>query len=164
MYGFDTINELAKRNKIEINRTKFEANYGQGNIKNEKVILLKPQMYMNLSGIPVRKFRDFFKIESHKIIIVHDDIDIEEGKIKLRKTGGAGTHNGMKSIVQELGNREFYRIKIGVGKPEDNQDLAEFILSTIKNRTLIDEGIIDSAKALEEIIINGIDIAMNKYN
>ena len=82
----------------------------------------------------------------------------------MRKTGGAGTHNGMKSIVQELGNREFYRIKIGVGKPEDNQDLAEFILSTIKNRTLIDEGIIDSAKALEEIIINGIDMAMNKYN
>lgn len=116
MYGFDTINELAKRNKIEINRTKFEANYGQGNIKNEKVILLKPQMYMNLSGIPVRKFRDFFKIENNKIIIVHDDIDVEEGKIKLRKTGGAGTHNGMKSIVQELGNREFYRIKLGVRK------------------------------------------------
>ena len=116
MYGFDTINELAKRNKIEINRTKFEANYGQGNIKNEKVILLKPQMYMNLSGIPVKKFKDFFKIEDDKIIIIHDDIDVEEGKIKIRKTGGSGTHNGMKSIVNELGNKEFYRIKLGVRK------------------------------------------------
>ena len=82
----------------------------------EKVILLKPQMFMNLSGIPVKKFKDFFKIESDKIIIIHDDIDVEEGKIKIRKTGGAGTHNGMKSIVHELGNREFQRIKCGVRK------------------------------------------------
>lgn len=116
MCGFDTINELSKMVKIDINRTKFEALYGQGTIKEEKVILLKPQMFMNLSGIPVRKFRDFFKIEDKNIIIIHDDINIDEGKIKVRKTGGAGTHNGMKSIVQELGNREFSRIKIGVRK------------------------------------------------
>lgn len=82
----------------------------------EKVILVKPQTYMNLSGISVKKFKDFFKIEGNKIIIIHDDIDIEEGKIKIRKTGGAGTHNGMKSVVQELGNKDFYRIKIGVRK------------------------------------------------
>lgn len=114
--GFDTINEISKITKNNVNRTKFEAIYGQGMIGNEKVILLKPQMFMNLSGIPVRKFKDFFKIEDNKIIIIHDDIDVEEGKIKVRKTGGAGTHNGMKSVVQELGNREFYRIKIGVRK------------------------------------------------
>lgn len=116
MYGFDTINELAKRNNIEVNKSKFEAQYGQGSINGEKVILLKPQMYMNLSGIPVKKFRNFFKIEGNRIIIIHDDIDVEEGKIKIRKTGGAGTHNGMKSIVQELGNKDFYRIKLGVRK------------------------------------------------
>ncbi len=80
------------------------------------MILLKPQMYMNLSGIPVKKFKDFFKIESDEIIIIHDDIDTKLGEIKIRKTGGAGTHNGMKSIVQELGNKDFYRIKIGVRK------------------------------------------------
>lgn len=114
--GFDTINELAKKSEIEVNRTKFEALYGQGTINGEKVMLLKPQMYMNLSGIPVKKFKDFFKIEDGRIIIIHDDIDVEEGAIKIRKTGGAGTHNGMKSIVSELGNREFYRIKIGVRK------------------------------------------------
>lgn len=76
--------------------------YGQASFGKEKIILLKPQMYMNLSGIPVRKFRDFFKIEENKLIIIHDDIDVEEGRIKIRKTGGAGTHNGMKSIVNEL--------------------------------------------------------------
>ncbi len=78
------------------------------------MILLKPQMYMNLSGIPVKKFKDFFKIEENKIIVIHDDIDVEEGRIKIRKTGGSGTHNGMKSIVNELGNKEFCRIKLGV--------------------------------------------------
>lgn len=110
--GFDTINEIAKKNKIDMNRTKFEAIYGQGTIGEEKVILIKPQMYMNLSGIPVKKFKDFFKIDDDKIIIIHDDIDVELGKIKVRKTGGAGTHNGMKSIVENLGNRDFYRIKV----------------------------------------------------
>ena len=116
MFGFDTINEIAKANEIDVNRTKFEALYGQGTIEGEKVILLKPQKYMNLSGIPAKKFKDFFKIKDNKVIVIHDDIDTEEGTIKVRKTGGAGTHNGMKSIVQELGNKEFYRIKIGVRK------------------------------------------------
>ena len=114
--GFDTLNKLAKRNGIEINRNKYNSLYGQGIIKNEKVILVKPQTYMNLSGIAVKQFKDFYKIEGNKIVIVHDDIDIKEGTIKIRKTGGAGTHNGMKSVVQELGNKEFYRIRIGVRK------------------------------------------------
>ena len=116
MFGFDVINEIAKNCKIDMTRTKFEAIYGQGTIGENKVILLKPQMYMNVSGVPARKFRDFFKIEKDKIIVIHDDIDVSEGKIKVRKTGGAGTHNGMKSIVQELGNRDFCRVKIGVRK------------------------------------------------
>lgn len=114
MFGFDTINEIAKKNEIEVKKVKFDALYGQGNIGKEKVILLKPQMYMNLSGIPVKKFKDFFKIEENKILIIHDDIDVEEGTIKIRKTGGSGTHNGMKSVAHELSNKEFFRIKIGV--------------------------------------------------
>ena len=114
--GFDTVNELAKINGIEINKTKYNSLYGQGVIKGNKVIILKPQTYMNLSGIAVRNFRDFYKILADNIIVIHDDIDIVEGTIKLRKTGGAGTHNGMKSVVQELGNKEFYRIRIGVRK------------------------------------------------
>ena len=114
--GFDVVNEIAKRNEIEINRNKFNSLYGQGVINNEKVILVKPQTYMNLSGTAVRSFKDFYKIEGNKIIIIHDDIDVEEGKIKIRKLGGAGTHNGMKSVVQELGNKDFYRIRVGVRK------------------------------------------------
>lgn len=116
MFGFDVVNEIAKNCKIDMTRTKFEAIYGQGTIGEEKVILLKPQKFMNLSGIPTKKFRDFFKIEDNKIIVIHDDIEVQIGKIKVRKTGGAGSHNGMKSIVQELGNREFCRAKIGIRK------------------------------------------------
>lgn len=119
--GFDTVNELAKNNGIEINKTKYNSLYGQGIIKGEKVIVLKPQTYMNLSGMAVRNFRDFYKISGNNIIIIHDDIDIKEGTIKLRKTGGAGTHNGMKSVVQELGNKDFYRIRIGVRKSRETK-------------------------------------------
>lgn len=114
--GFDAINEIARKNDIEINRKKYNSLYGQGTINNEKVILLKPQTYMNLSGTAVRNFRDFYKIDGKKIIIIHDDIDVKEGTIKIRKMGGAGTHNGMKSVVQELGGKDFYRIRIGVRK------------------------------------------------
>ena len=114
--GFEVIDELADRNGISMELHKHKAICGKGSIAGEKVILLQPQTYMNLSGISVKKFKDFFKIEGDKIIIIHDDIDTEVGKIRIRKTGGAGTHNGMKSIVQELGNKDFYRIKIGVRK------------------------------------------------
>lgn len=116
MFGFDTVNEFAKRNDIEVNRNKYNSLYGQAIVENEKVIILKPQTYMNLSGIAVKSFKDFYKLEDNKIIVVHDDIDIEQGKIKVRKKGGAGTHNGMKSVVHELNSTDFYRIRIGIRK------------------------------------------------
>ena len=164
--GFDTVNELAKRHEIEINRHKFNILYGQGLINNEKVIILKPQTYMNLSGIAVRNFKDFYKIDLDKIIIVHDDIDIEEGKIKLRKVGGPGTHNGMKSVVHELNSTEFPRIRIGTGSPDDEIDLKDYVLEKIdtESRSILDKAITNAANAIEEILENGIDIAMNKFN
>ena len=164
--GFDTVNELAKRHEIEINRNKFNSLYGQGIINNEKVIILKPQTYMNLSGIAVRNFKDFYKIDLDKIIIVHDDIDIEEGKIKLRKIGGPGTHNGMKSVVHELNSTEFPRIRIGTGSPDDEIDLKDYVLEKIdtESRSILDKAITNAANAIEEILENGIDIAMNKFN
>lgn len=132
--GFDTINEIAKKNDIEINRKKYNSLYGQGTINNEKVILLKPQTYMNLSGTAVRSFRDFYKIDGKKIIIIHDDIDVKEGTIKIRKTGGAGTHNGMKSVVQELGGKDFYRIRIGVRKSRKTKRFKRFCARKNKQR------------------------------
>ena len=124
--GFDTVNAIARKNGIEINKNKYNSLCEQGIIKNEKVILVKPQTYMNLSGIAVKKIRDFYKIEGKNIIVIHDDIDIKIGTIKIRKTGGAGTHNGMKSVVQELGNKDFYRIRIGVRKSRRTKRFKRF--------------------------------------
>lgn len=126
MSGFDTVNEFARRNEIEINRTKFNSLYGQGIVKNEKVIIVKPQTYMNLSGQAVKSFKDFYKIDGKNIIIIHDDIDVKSGIIKIRKLGGAGTHNGMKSVVHELNNKDFYRIKVGVRKSRWRNRLKRF--------------------------------------
>ena len=100
--GFDTINKLAEQYHIEITKNKFKGLYGTGTIENEKVILLKPQTFMNLSGESIKECKDFYKIEERNLIVVYDDIDIEPGIIKIRKTGGPGTHNGMKSVIQNL--------------------------------------------------------------
>ena len=164
--GFSTINELAKRNSIEVNKSKFNALYGLGTINNEKVILLKPQTYMNLSGKAIREAMDFYKIELEKLIVIYDDLDIEEGIIKLRKKGGAGTHNGMKSVISELHSQNFVRIRIGIGVPKKQIDLADYVLEKVqkKDYEILESGIINASKAVEEIIKVGIDNAMNKFN
>ena len=100
--GFQAINKIAKQYEIEITRKKFKGLYGTGNIEGEKVLLLKPQTFMNLSGESIKEVLQFYKIDSEKIIVLYDDIDIEPGKIKIKKAGGPGTHNGMKSVVHFL--------------------------------------------------------------
>lgn len=164
--GFDTINCLAKQTKIDITRSKFNALYGSGNIEGQKVILVKPQTYMNLSGKAIREFRNFYKIDLSELIVICDDVDIEKGKIRIRKKGSAGSHNGMKSVIQELATEEFTRIRVGIGSPEFKGDLINHVLEPIskKEREILDEGIFDAKSAIIDIIKNGIDNAMNKYN
>lgn len=164
--GFDTVNIIANKYKIEMNRTKFNAIYGSGTINNEKVILVKPQTYMNLSGTAVREFVKFYKLEKEEIIIIYDDMDIETGIMKIRKKGGAGTHNGMKSVVQELGTEEFPRVRIGIGTPEHKNDAINYVIGHIPDEEyeILQTGVKKASEAVEEIIKNGIDIAMNKYN
>lgn len=164
--GFDVINCLATENKIDINRTKFNALYGNGEICGEKVILIKPQTFMNLSGQALKQFKNFYKVPPENIIIVYDDIDIEKGKIKVRKKGSAGTHNGMKSVIQELSTQDFIRIRVGTGKPEIKGDLMNYVLAPItkQEREILEEGIIEAKCAINEILKNGINIAMNKFN
>ena len=160
--GFDTINELAKNNNINITKTKFKALYETGIIQNEKVILLKPQTYMNLSG----EARDFYNVKPEEIIVIYDDIDIEKGKIKLRKKGGPGSHNGMKSVVQELNTTDFIRIRVGIGQPEFKSDMINYVIGNVpeEEQKILQQGTKKAAEAIEEILKNGIDIAMNKFN
>lgn len=164
--GFDTINEIAKNNNININKNKFKGLYEITNIQNKKVILLKPQTYMNLSGESVKEIANFYNIEPQNIIVIYDDMDIEKGNIKIRKKGGAGSHNGMKSIVQELGTTEFARIRVGIGQPEFKNDMINYVIGKIpkEEQVILQQGVNKAAEAIEEILKNGIDIAMNKFN
>ena len=164
--GFDTINEISQKYDIKVNKSKFNSIYGIGEIEKEKVILLKPQTYMNSSGKAVRDFMNFYKIIPQNILVIYDDLDIEPGKIKIRKKGGAGTHNGMKSVISEIKTEDFPRIRIGIGNPEFKENLLNYILTRIPDEDYkILEGSIELAsEAVSEILKNGVDTAMNKYN
>lgn len=164
--GFDTIDLLADRNNIKINKIKFKSVYGEGFINGEKILLVKPQTYMNNSGETVRDIVNFYKIEPSNVIVIVDDIDIEFGSVRIKKKGSAGSHNGLKSIIYLLGREDFPRIKIGIGKRKENQDLAEFVLSRFSKdeRKVIEESILSSAEAVEVMLKSGIDTAMNEFN
>ena len=164
--GFDTINKIAKQYNIEISKTNFKGKYGTGTIENEKVILLKPQTYMNLSGESVKEILKFYKLSTDNLIIIYDDIDIEAGIIKLRKTGGPGTHNGMKSVINEIQTEKFPRVRIGIGRPEYKGDLINYVIGKIPEQEIqvLDKSTTLAKDAVIEIIKNGIDKAMNKFN
>ncbi|NLK43864.1 MAG: aminoacyl-tRNA hydrolase [Tissierellia bacterium] len=164
--GFDTIDILASRNNIKINKIKFKAVYGEGYIGSEKVMLVKPQTYMNNSGITVRDIYSYYKIPIENIIVIVDDIDIDFASVRIKRKGSAGTHNGLKSIIYLLEDDNFPRVKIGIGRRPENLDLADFVLSRFSKdeREIIDGTLITAAESVEAIIKNGIDNAMNEFN
>ena len=164
--GFDTINEVARNNNISITKTKFKGLYETGIIQGEKVILLKPQTFMNLSGESVKEVVDFYNIEPDKIIIIYDDIDTEKGNIRIRKKGGPGSHKGMISVINKLKIEDFTRIRVGIGQPEYKNDMINYVIGKIPEdeEKILMQGVKKAAEAVEEIIKNGTDIAMNKFN
>lgn len=164
--GFDTINKIAKKYNIEFSKINFKGIYGTGIIEGEKVILLKPQTFMNLSGESIKEIIDFYKLNTDNLIIIYDDIDIEPGIIKLRKTGGPGTHNGMKSVIKEIGTEKFPRVRIGIGKPEHKGDLINYVIGKIpeENKKILEKSTDLARDAVIEIIKSGIDKAMNCFN
>ena len=164
--GFNTINKIAKQCKTDVNKTKFQGLYETTIIEEKKVILIKPQTYMNLSGNCVQEFVNFYKIEKENIIVIYDDMDIEPGTIKIRKKGGPGGHNGMKSIIKMLGTEEFSRIRIGIGRPKHDGDEINYVIGAIPEIEIpkLEEGTEKAKDAVIEILKNGIDSAMNKFN
>ena len=153
--------------RIDQSGVKFKAMYGKGMIGGEKVILVKPLTFMNLSGEAVRAMVDYFKIDAKdQLIVVYDDIDLEPGNVRIRAKGSAGGHNGMKNIVKMLGTQEFTRVRIGVGAKPKGWDLADHVLSRFskEDRQLVEEAIGHSCKAIRCIVEEGVDAAMNKYN
>lgn len=165
--GFVVIDHLADKLGIKVKKLKFKAIYGEGVIGGEKVLLVKPQTYMNLSGESVRDFVNFYKIPNENIIIIHDDISLAAGRLRIREKGSAGGHNGLKSIIYQLSTDEFIRIKIGVGTPENkDHELADYVLGrfTKEEIPVLEESIIKASMSVEEIIKNGAQSAMNKFN
>lgn len=162
--GFKVIDNISKEYNIEINRQKFKGVYGEGFINGEKVILLKPTTYMNLSGESIREVVDFYKLTCEDIVVIYDDISLDVGRLRIREKGSAGGHNGIKSIIAHLGTDVFTRIKVGVGQPD--VDLVNYVLGkfTDEEMEVLSESIDASTKAVSEIIKNDVNTAMNKFN
>ena len=164
--GFDVINELSKKCDIKVSKSKFDALYGMGEINGKKVIMVKPQTYMNLSGESVIKFKKFYKISNKNIIVIYDDIDLKVGDIRLKAKGSAGSHNGMKSVIQNLNTEDFIRVRVGIGAPENKEDIINYVIGQIpkRERESLEKSIEKAKDSVIEILENGIDIAMNKFN
>lgn len=165
--GFEVIDAIAAKYGISVKKTRFNGIFGEGKIGGEKVILLKPQTFMNLSGECVRDFKAWYKIEETKIIIIYDDISLPVGKLRIRQKGSAGGHNGIKNIIYQLKTDVFPRIKVGIGQPENKDyDLADYVLGHFSGDEVkeLTEAAIRAADAVEVIIKDGAEKAMSKFN
>lgn len=165
--GFDTIDCIADQYGISINEKKHKALVGKGMIEGQKVILLKPQTFMNLSGESIRAALDFYKIdEKDELIVIYDDISLPPGQLRIRKKGSAGGHNGIKNIIAHLGHDTFMRIKVGVGEKPAGYDLADYVLGHFSkdDRAIMEEAFKEAAEAVKMMIADGPDAAMNAFN
>ena len=165
--GWRAIDRIAEKLDCKIDKAKFQGLYGQTNYKGKKLLLLKPQTFMNLSGRSVLQLSAYFNVPPQRIIVMFDDISLEPGRLRVRKDGSAGGHNGIKSIIAEVGSQEFPRVKIGVGaKPHPEYDLANWVLSTF---TALEEKALEPAlkwagEAALCIIDHGVPETANRYN
>jgi len=165
--GFDVIDVIADKANISITEKKHKALVGKGVFAGQKVILAKPQTYMNLSGESVRSILDYYKVdETEELIVISDDISLPPGQIRIRKKGSAGGHNGLKNIIAHLGHDSFHRIKMGVGEKPKGYDLADYVLGHFDklDRVIMDDAALDAMAAIEMIMSEGADAAMNHYN
>ena len=163
--GFRVIDKLAERNDIKVSRLRHEALTGEGFIGGHKVMLVKPQTFMNLSGRSISKIVDYYDVDLEELLVIYDDFDTDLGAIRIRKKGSAGSHNGMKSVVEELGSGDFPRIRVGIGGTGD-KDWVGFVIGKMseEEEKLTSEAIEKAAQAAEVFLSDGIDISMNRFN
>ena len=163
--GFETIDCIAEKFNINVNKLKYKALVGEGTIGTEKVILVKPQTYMNLSGETVMRICNYYQIPMDNLIVIYDDVDTDFAKLRIRRKGSAGTHNGMRSIISLIQKDDFPRVRIGIGRSTHMQ-LADFVLQRFSKDEMIEikETIDRAAQAVVSIIDLGVDQAMNRYN
>ncbi len=163
--GFDVVDRLGERWGIAVTRSSSQALVGDGLVKNERAVLMKPQAYVNRSGGPVRAAMDFYKVPLENVLVVHDELEVPFGKVKIKRSGGHGGHNGLRDLNQHLGT-DYPRVRVGTGRPPEGWDPADFVLSRWKD----DEGqevmrmIERACDAMESVVTEGVDAAMNRFN
>jgi PTH1 family peptidyl-tRNA hydrolase len=164
--GFEAVDVLADKLGSRVTEKKHKAFYGTGRIGLEKVILSKPQTFMNLSGESIRAMADFYKVEPDHIIIICDDINLAEGQLRIRAKGSAGGHNGLKNIISHLGTQEFLRIRVGVGEKPKEMDLADYVLGRFprEQAAIMDQAYKEAAEAAILVVTEGAEAAMNHFN
>lgn len=165
--GFDVIDVMAQKYNIELTEKKHRALSGSGYIAGQKVLLVKPQTYMNLSGESVQAILNFYKLDAEReLLVIYDDISLAPGRIRVRAKGSAGGHNGIKNIIAMTGTQTFARIKVGVGEKPQGWDLADYVLGHFsrEERALVEDAFADAAEAAEMILADDLSGAMNKFN
>lgn len=164
--GFEVIDTLSERLQIPLDQSKHKGLYGMGFVNGEKVFLLKPLTYMNLSGESVRPVMEYYQIELEDIIVIYDDLDLPVGRIRLRQKGSAGGHNGIKSIIAHVGSQQFNRIRVGINRPSNGQPITDYVLGkfTKDEQELIEEVVQKCAKACEAAIEKPFLDVMNEFN
>lgn len=165
--GFIALDEMAFQNGWAFNKSKFESVYAEGRIGTEKVLLIKPQTFMNESGRSVRPWMDYYDLTEEDIVVIYDDMDLPPGKIRLREKGGSGGHNGIKSLIQHLGTKKFNRVKIGVGRPFPEQSVVSHVLSGFPKET--HEEMLQAVKQTSEAVTywaegHAFQDTMSKFN
>lgn len=164
--GFLVIDEVARRAGAEAWKAKFGGEAAAAQVAGDKAVLLKPTEFMNVSGRAVQRAAAFYQVEPPRMVVVHDEIDLPLGRLRIKVGGGHAGHNGLRSIVQELGSQDFVRVRCGVGRPPGRQDVASFVLADFAkaDRTEVEILVQEAADAVEEIVRRGALLAMNKFN
>jgi PTH1 family peptidyl-tRNA hydrolase len=163
--GFMVVNRLAEVHRIPVGTRRFKSLFGKGSIDSEPVILVKPMTYMNRSGEAVAKIVPFFKVGMKDLIVIHDDLDLPFGKLRIKQRGGDGGHQGIRSVIEAISGNNFLRLKIGVGRPPEEMDPAEYVLTPFsgKEKSSLDNTLTRAAECLAVILHEGIETAMNRY-
>jgi PTH1 family peptidyl-tRNA hydrolase len=164
--GFRVVDRLARQQGIQFNKRRGGARIGEGRLGGKRVVLAKPLTYMNKSGIAVKKLVKALDIPLDRLVVVHDDLDLACGRMKIKEAGGHGGHKGMQSIIEELGSADFLRVKMGIGKPESPEQGADYVLSRFSRdeSSLVKKSVEQAAEAIKAVIVLGKDQAMNTYN
>lgn len=164
--GFMVVDRLARKHGISLSRRRFRARFGEGEVPGERAILFKPQTYVNLSGFPVRDLLRFYEGSLDHLIVVHDDLDLNFGRIRIVKRGGHGGHKGVESILETLGGSDFIRLKIGIGRPRGSTDVKDYVLQPFdkKEKAYLGEILLRAVESVEAILLEGVERAMTVFN